>query len=375
MIHAFDDYPIHQTPQPLSHVATDSPNAYDRFFFNGFPRAGAAGADLFFAVAFGVYPNKGVMDGAFSVVRGGAQHNVRASRACPSDRTQTSAGPLTVEVLEPMRVHRITVDARHGLAADLTITAIAPVIEEPRFIHAAGTRVMFDYTRLTQFGRWAGWIDLDGERIEIGVDAGNECVGVRDRSWGIRPVGERVPGPPRLPQFFWLWAPTVFADACTHTAINHDGSGQPWHQSGAVVPVIGEAEPALDPGRVQRAQSADFDVVWAPGTRWAERITTWLGMWNADPVSVRYEPFRRFQMSGIGYQHPVWGHGMWVGMDESIRDVIDLAAVDPVDPTMIHIQALATAHWGDRVGVGVVEQLAIGPHAPTGLTGILDPAP
>ena len=32
------------------------------------------------------------------------------------------------------------------------------------------------------------------------------------------------------------------------------------------------------------------------------------------------------------------------------------------------------ARWGDRVGVGVVEQLVLGPHEPTGLTGILDGA-
>jgi hypothetical protein len=375
VIHAFDDYPIHQTPQPLLHVGTDSPNAYDRYFFNGFPAAGADGDDLFFAVAFGVYPNKGVMDASFSVVRGGVQHNVRASRACPADRTQTVVGPVTVEVIEPMRVHRVVVDARHGVSADLTVTAISPVIEEPRFVHSVGARLVFDYTRITQFGRWSGWIEIDGERIDVGAAVGNDCVGVRDRSWGIRPVGERAPGPPSLPQFFWLWAPTVFPDVCAHAALNDDGDGRSWHQSGAVVPVLADGEPTLDPGRVQRAQGAMFGVRWASGTRWAEHATARLAVWNGEPVEVTYEPFRRFQMSGIGYQHPVWGHGKWVGADESTRDEIDLGSVNPLDPTTVHIQALATARWGDRVGVGILEQFAIGPHPPSGLTGILDPAP
>ena len=93
MIHAFDDYPIHQTPQPLLHVGTNSPNAYDRYFFNGFPAAGAEGDDLFFAVAFGVYPNKGVMDASFSVVRGGVQHNVRASRTARPIARRPRSGP------------------------------------------------------------------------------------------------------------------------------------------------------------------------------------------------------------------------------------------------------------------------------------------
>ena len=368
MLHALDDYPYHQTPQPFSHPASDSPNVYDRFFFNGYSRDGS----VFFAVAFGVYPNRRVMDGAFSVVRDGVQHNVRASRACPRDRTATEAGPLRIEVQSPMRRHRITVDGRHGIAADLTMSAMTPVIEEPRFVHQVDGRTVFDYTRLTQFGRWSGWIEIDGERIEL-ADAG-DVIGVRDRSWGIRPVGDAIPGPPAVPQFFWLWAPTVFDDACTHIALNQEADGRTWHQSGAVVPMLVDGEPSIDPGRVQRSQSATFDVTWRSGSRWAERLTTQLEMWNGDPVEVSYEPFLQFQMVGIGYRDPVWGHGRWVGDDESARDAIVLAEVASADHLMLHVQALARARWGQREGIGVVEQLVIGPHAPSGLTGIVDGA-
>ena len=368
MLHALDDYPLHQTPQPISHPASDSPNVYDRYFFNGYSRDGS----VFFAVAFGVYPNRRVMDGAFSVVHDGVQHDVRASRACPRDRMQTAAGPIEVQVVEPMRRHRIVVDGRHGVAADLTMTAIAPVVEEPRFVHQVDGRTAFDYTRLTQFGRWTGWIEIDGHRIEL-ADAG-DVVGVRDRSWGVRPVGDPVAGPPSAPQFFWLWAPTVFEDACTHFALNQEADGRTWHQSGAVVPVLTDDEPTLVPGRVQRGETATFDVTWRPGTRWAAAITTRLGVWNAAPVEITYEPFLQFQMVGIGYRHPVWGHGRWVGPDESTRDAIVLADVDPGDHLMLHVQALARARWGDREGIGVVEQLVIGPHAPTGLTGVVDGA-
>jgi hypothetical protein len=368
MLHPFDDYPLHQTPQPISHPASESPNAYDRFFFNGYTADGS----VFFAVALGVYPNRRVMDGAFSLIREGVQHNVRASRLAPDDRTDTSVGPLRVEVVEPMRRHRITIDDRHGLSADLTMTAISPVIEEPRFVHTVGQRTIFDYTRLTQFGRWEGWIDLDGERISI--DDTVPVLGTRDRSWGLRPVGEQPAGPRSAPQFFWLWAPTVFADLCTHIAINHEADGRVWHQSGAVAPRITDGEPTLDPGRVQRGNGTDFDVAWKSGTRWAEHITTRLGVWGGADVEVSYEPFLTLQMSGLGYRHPVWGHGCWVGNDESTRDQLVLDDVDPLDPLMLHVQALAHARWGDRRGVGVVEQLIIGPHEPTGLTGTIDGA-
>ena len=71
----------------------------------------------------------------------------------------------------------------------------------------------------------------------------------------------------------------------------------------------------------------------------------------------------------------VGGHGCWVGEAESTRDRIVLADVDPLDPLMVHVQALSHATWGDRRGVGIVEQLIVGPHEPTGLTGIIDGAP
>ena len=70
-----DDYPIHQTPEPIAYSGTDR-NFYDRYFFNGY---GAEG-ELFFAAAFGVYPHLNIADAAFCVVRDGVQTSLHASR-------------------------------------------------------------------------------------------------------------------------------------------------------------------------------------------------------------------------------------------------------------------------------------------------------
>ncbi|MEM7340106.1 MAG: hypothetical protein AAF467_15730 [Actinomycetota bacterium] len=366
VLHAFDDFAIHQTPEPLTHVGTSSPNAYDRYFFNGFDPTG----ELFFAAAFGLYPNREVIDGAFSVIRHGVQHNVRASGRMPGDRS-TIVGPIRVEVIEPMRRHRVIVVDGHGMEADLEWSMISPAIEEPRFTWAIDGRVILDYTRLTQFGRWSGTISIDGDEIEVGATTVN---GVRDRSWGVRPVGARQAGPARVPQFYWIWTPTVFDDVCTHLALNQHADGRPWHQSGAVVPRIGPDADPLDPAGIQRSLAAKAWPRWAPGTRWIEAASVGLERWEAEPIVVDYEPLVRFQMSGIGYTHPEWGHGHWRGEADSTRDEIVLAEANPGDPTMVHVQTLCRATWGDRVGTGVVEQLVIGPHEPTGLTGIVDGA-
>ena len=58
-----DDFPVHQTAAPLAVAMNGHPNAYDRFFFNGLSE------DFYFAIALGLYPNRGVIDGAFSVVQ------------------------------------------------------------------------------------------------------------------------------------------------------------------------------------------------------------------------------------------------------------------------------------------------------------------
>jgi hypothetical protein len=52
--------------------------------------------------------------------------------------------------------------------------------------------------------------------------------------------------------------------------------------------------------------------------------------------------------------------------------LLQLEDFDATDFASIHIQNLVIATMGDRRGVGVVEQIAIGPHQTSGLTGLLD---
>ena len=220
-----DDYPVHQTSRPLAMPADADPNRFDRFFFNGY----TSDASLFFALAMGLYPNRDVIDASFSVVRGGQQVNIHASGRCPLDRSQTHIGPVRVEVVRPMHEHRIVVDApQHGLRADLTMTARTAPIQEPPFLAQRGTKMVWDYTRLTQFGSWSGWLEVDGERVEA-VPA--DVLGCRDRSWGVRSVGTPLPGPARGVQFFWLWAPINFDDLCTHVDVCEFADGARWHAS------------------------------------------------------------------------------------------------------------------------------------------------
>ena len=366
MITSFDDYPIHQNELPIAHTASGDPNHYDRYFYNGYSPDG----EVFFAAALGLYPNRHVIDASFSVIRNGEQVNVHASGRADVDRMKcTSIGPIRIDILEPLRRHRLTVEApEHSLRADLIFDATSLPFEEPVFTQTAGVRTTMNYTRLTQLGRWSGWIEVDGVRQSID---GLSIVGSRDRSWGVRSVGERVQlGAPlgQAPQFYWLWAPVCFEGFGTMFDINEYGDGERWHHSGALL----EGSATL-----KQAWSVDYDITWQSGTRHVSAFQLRY-RFKDEEVILDFEPVRHFQMFGLGYMHPDWTHGAWKGELEIGGDRFPLPVADPMAPHHIHVQTLSKVTCrrpsGTTTGIGILETLVLGPHGPSGFEGMFDPA-
>lgn len=362
MLTAGDDYPIHQTPEPIAFSGTDR-NFYDRYFFNGYSADGA----VFFAAALGVYPQLDVMDASFSLLVDGRQHNVRASRRLHSERMDLRVGPIELAVIKPLQQLAVRLhDNDSGIVADLAFEGRHAPIEEPRFTRRQGARMFMDYTRMTQNGAWRGSIKIGGEKVDVDPA---KVQGTRDRSWGIRPVGAPESQPPPqsgAPQFFWLWAPSNFADRVAFLHTNDDAEGAPWNRRAVV------ETPGLARTEYERPQ---LSLSYRSGTRRVSALEASLG----EKQTLRIEPIgRTFYMSGLGYTHPVWGHGRDHGELEIACDVLDTAALNDNAPEHMHIQALArtTLREGEREvhGMGVLEQLLIGPHAPSGFTSILDPA-
>jgi hypothetical protein len=374
MITKLDDYPVHQTPEPVAHPASGDPNVYDRYFFNGY----TADGELFFAVAMGLYPNRRVMDAAVSVVHGGRQYALRASRLAPVERTELSVGPIALSVEEPMSRLRLTIeDNEHDIAGDVTFHARSASLEEPRFTRRAPSgRLTMDLTRFAQFGSWSGTLNVAGEAIDLD---GRDVLGVRDRSWGVRGVGAPTPDIPAEgggAQFYWLWAPLNFDDICTHLGRNEYADGRAWHANGVVAPVLEAA--GGQGGEPERMADSAATIVWESGTRRAASAELAMTSTAGEEYRASLEPVLHFQMSGIGYGHRTWGHGRWVDELAVTGESWALEDIDPMHPGNIHIQSLvrATLEGGGqtREGVGVLEQLVMGPHAPSGFREVLDPA-
>jgi hypothetical protein len=367
MLTKADDYPVHQLPEPIATAGTDR-NFYDRYFFNGYSPDGS----VFFAVALGVYPHLNVMDASLSVIDSGVQHNLRASKLLNMERMDTTVGPISVQVVEPLKTLRVTADStENGIRADITFHARALPVEEPRFTYRIGPSTFMDYTRLTQNGSYEGWIEVAGKRIELTRD---KIVGTRDRSWGVRPVGLQNPqgaAPPRLPQFYWIWAPMNFPEKFMLYHINADANGKAWNTASVIGPAS-EHE-------AEHMAACWSKIDYKSGTRHAKHAVIETrdakgGEWRAELT-----PKFNFYMSGIGYTHPEWGHGRYHGELRTAYDTIKTAEVNENDPQYQHVQAFVEAKLtGPNVstsGTGVLEQLAIGEYAPHGLKGIFDPAP
>ena len=357
MITGADDYPFHQTPDPMAFAGTDR-NFYDRFFFNGYTPDG----EVFFAVAFGLYPQLDVMDGAFCILKDGKQHNVRVSRKMNADRSMLAVGPLSIEIVNPLKETRIRLaDNDSGIVCDLICHARHEPIEEPRFTRRIGTRAFMDYTRLTQNVSWSGEIRVDGETIRF--DA-SEVFGTRDRSWGVRPVGSADSQPPRegsLTQFYWLWTPCNFENAVAFSHTNDDEYGRPWNRR-AGTQIIG------DP--LREYDEVEYRYEWSPNTRLIASLIADMSSEDGR-AELKFTPFKTFYMTGLGYGHPQWGHGKDQGDDAFAYDVMEAEACTPFDPLCLHIQALAktelTIDGETHSGIGVVEQFFVGRHDRTGM--------
>ena len=187
MLSRFDDYPIHQTPEPIAHAATERPQRLRPLLVQRLRRTTASSTS---ASALAIYPNLGIMDCGFSIVRDGEQHAFHASRRAPQEPIDTRVGPFRIEILEPMKSVRVTLDDNEtGIACDLTFDRAHGLRRRgPPDACGAAARLMMDATRFAQFGRWQG--EIRYARRAPAASIPRASYGTKDRSLG-GPPGRR----------------------------------------------------------------------------------------------------------------------------------------------------------------------------------------
>ena len=373
-ISSWDDYPVHQVAETVRHVASSDRNFYDRYYFNCHANDGRA----FLVVGLGQYPNLAVQD-AFACVVVGDQHEVvRASRRL-GDRMDTSVGPLRVEVLEPLVRLRVVCEPTDDspVSFDLEWQGSTPAFEEPRQYIRRHGRVLFDTMRLAQTGRWTGSLTTAEGTFDVEPDS---WWGTRDRSWGVRPVGEEEPAGVRTEgqmTGMWNYAPMQFDDHSILYILNElDGAPD--------APVERELEEAVriwhDPTREPEwLGRPEHACELRPGTRWVERSTLSFPEAPGGGFSVTVEPLLDcWLMHGTGSGiDPDWRHGMWQG--DLVVQSRHLDYSESADTLFGLCDQVArfTQHGGPRdgaVGHGLHEFFFIGGFGRYGLRD-WDPAP
>ena len=189
--------------------------------------------------------------------------------------------------------------------------------------------------------------------------------GVRDRSWGVRPVGmaDSQPVVPfAIPQIYMLWAPLHFDHCTVLYQISAYESGKPWAHHAMILPVEGEPIEMV---------SARDEVDFRSGTRHAKAARLFFKTPQGDEVTFVLTPKTQCYMSGLGYLSEKWGLGVFHGDLVFGHETWTSEDIDETILPFLHVEAFCEVVMTDaenkkHQGCGVLEQMILGPHAPSG---------
>jgi hypothetical protein len=360
MLSPLDDYPVHQVAEPIRNVATSDRNFYDRYYFN---MHGCSG-ELFLVAGMGQYPNLGVQDAFVAVLHDGIQRVVRASRELGADRMDTRVGPIRVEILEGLRRLRVVCEPNEsGIELDATWNGAIHPFQEPRHYRRQLERITFDTMRMAQTGHWTGTLRLLDQTFDLTPD---RWWGTRDRSWGVRPVGE--PEPPGIASskepsgFFWNYAPMQFRDYSILYIVQEEPDGARLMEEAVRVHPLGSDRPPEPLGH------PDHELEFAPGTRTITRATLHFEEPDGKGLRVVVDPLLPMYLGmGTGYgMESDWRHGMYQG-PLVVQGVSYDTAKDQMWGLVDSVARFETD--GGDVGYGLWEYAVFGPHQRYGFKG------
>jgi len=207
----------------------------------------------------------------------------------------------------------------------------------------------------------------------------NEIFGTRDKSWGVRPVGEPEMGAPpssnHEPGVYWCWAPIHFDSFATLFGTFQDRDGIPTQISAHKTSLFSNPSFEDRDAISEDLHDVSHQVTWQKGTRWSTAAKILGKDKNGSEVCIELETLGpKFYCKGIGYQHPEWGHGIWKGEEAFGYEVWDLESINPEDFTFFHVHQIAKARLGENSGFGTLENLPVGRHDPSGFKDLFDVA-
>jgi len=349
MLSKMDDYPLHQNSDVIRHVGTSDRNFYDRYYFN----MHCCSDEIFVVFSLGQYPNLGVQD-CFALVRHGKNHQIIRGSKVIEDRSDIGVGPMRVEVIEGLQKLRLVVEPNeHGIEMDVVWEGEHKPFLEPRHYIRKHGRVLFDSLRFAQLGRWSGTLRVGEKTYEVTPD---KWIGSRDRSWGVRPVGEPEPpgiraGTPSM-EGMWNYFPVLFDEFVLLYVLNENNDGTRLTEEGIRV----WKDPNREPESLGRPEHDHVFEHAAPFKCHIREGVVRFPDAPGGPLELRGTPFlQTYLTAGTGYGLDAdWRHGMFQGNEVVVQGIC--WDVEKDDKRMLGlIETPAKFTLGDQVGYGMME--------------------
>ncbi|MEO5902067.1 MAG: hypothetical protein ABIR68_18320, partial [Ilumatobacteraceae bacterium] len=117
-----DELLVHQHPDTFATVGSSDPAWTERVY----ARAGTHDGSIAVMFGMGRYLNRNVLDGFGAISVGATQYTLRASRALSPRPTETDAGPLRYEVVEPLKSVRCVLEPNDivPISFDVTVDGV-----------------------------------------------------------------------------------------------------------------------------------------------------------------------------------------------------------------------------------------------------------
>lgn len=120
----------------------------------------------------------------------------------------------------------------------------------------------------------------------------------------------------------------------------------------------------------------ECEVTWQPGTRWSQNAVIEIRVSKDLIHRIEMETLCTFLMRGLGFTDPDWIPGLWKGDAVVGTRSWLLSEINPTDYRNIYAQQVVKATWTSPDGTlisgnGLLKQLAVNSHMPSGLVGFL----
>jgi hypothetical protein len=363
MLTKYDEMICHQTVSTFNSVGTSAREWTERIWFSAHDISGR----YQLIAGFGYYPNRNIMD-AFGclVVDNKAQYAVRASRELRPRIDEINAGPLSYEIIDPLKTVKFKLEENdYDLSFDIDFHATLPAHEEDTQFTEIRGRVEEHVKRYVQVGRPKGWVVFEGTKVEIDEDSWR-CE--RDHSWGVRRGGgvpETGVQPGDIPEgYLHNFVLLQFDDwgATYHT--RETGDGKTLHFGGSVFYPEKQNKDALKLTGVDHNFTFRSDIRQVNGGE----MTLLAEDGSKMDISVKFLSACYLKAGGyFGYEG--FTHGLWLG--EEFLDGIKIDLTDPEKVREISFldDAVCELRCGDETGYGIVEIVIIGKYPKYGYQG------